>query len=58
MYRRVLLAATALPLLAQAGCTQEDAVGLVLVVVQAVLASLIPTLVNALVGGTGVALMI
>ncbi|MBN1343658.1 MAG: hypothetical protein JXQ73_13300 [Phycisphaerae bacterium] len=53
MVGKSLLAVTAIPLLAQQGCAQEDIVGLVTVLLQTLVTSLLPVLVNGLVGGTG-----
>jgi hypothetical protein len=52
MNKRLLLLAATAPLLAQAGCTQQDMVGLVMVMVQSLLTSVVPMLVSALMGGT------
>jgi len=52
MYRWIMMLTVTAPLLAQSGCTEEDAIGLVTVVLQTLLTTLIPLLVNTVLGGT------
>lgn len=51
MYRRLMMLTVTAPLLAQSGCTEQDAIGLVTVVLQTLLTTMIPLLVNTLLGG-------
>lgn len=55
MLTRIALVVGALPLFAQAGCTQQDYVSLATVAIQSLVGTVIPLLVNSLVGtGVGV----
>lgn len=53
MHTRLWLGVAALPFLAQSdGCSQQDVTNIILVMVQSLVTSLIPILIQALLGGT------
>jgi hypothetical protein len=52
MYTRLLLGMAAFPLLAQQdGCTKQDVTNIMLVVLQSLVATLLPLLIEAMLGG-------
>ncbi len=53
MFARIALVVGTVPLVAQAGCSQQDFVSLATVAIQSLVGTVIPLLVNSLVG-TGV----